>query len=69
MLDCLGNVEFRHTVCCKYENTYTRKKIKKAREKLRYRRAIQLPIFTIESVHKKKKKKKIRPKDKDTNNR
>lgn len=33
--------------------THTEKK--KAREKLRYRRAIQLPIFTIESVHKKKK--------------
>lgn len=64
MLDWLGNVEFRHTVCCKYENTYTRKK--KAREKLRYWRGIQLPIFTIESVHKKKKN---RPKDKDTNNR
>lgn len=32
--------------------THTKKK--KAREKLRYRRAIQLPIFTIESVHKKK---------------
>lgn len=33
----------------------THEKKKKAREKLRYRRAIQLPIFTIESVHKKKK--------------